>query len=88
MSVYELPPGLPVPDDDGACDHLVGLRLPDRLSEPGLLVVYLYPWIGESLFSYRESRRPHTKPVQIGPLDTDDTIYLHNAIAGRMGIQT
>jgi peroxiredoxin len=46
VSVYELPPNLPAPEDDGACDHLVGLRLPDRLSEPGVLVLYLYPWIG------------------------------------------
>jgi peroxiredoxin len=25
---YELPEGMPVPDDDGACDHLVGLPVP------------------------------------------------------------
>jgi peroxiredoxin len=46
VSVYELPPNLPVPQDDGACDHLVGRRLPDWLSEPGVLVVYLYPRMG------------------------------------------
>jgi hypothetical protein len=27
--VYSLPPGLPVPEDDGGADHLVGLELPD-----------------------------------------------------------
>ena len=48
MSVYELPPDLPVPQDDGACDHLVGRRLPGRLGEPGVLVLYLYPWIGDA----------------------------------------
>ncbi|MBE9179324.1 peroxiredoxin [Oculatella sp. LEGE 06141] len=26
---YELPPGLPVPKDDGACDHLLGTPAPD-----------------------------------------------------------
>lgn len=26
---HELPANLPVPKDDGACDHLVGMRLPD-----------------------------------------------------------
>ena len=25
---YELPPDLPVPDDDGACDHLPGMEMP------------------------------------------------------------
>ena len=27
--IYTLPDDLPVPTDDGACDHLIGLRLPD-----------------------------------------------------------
>ena len=27
-SVYQLPPDLPVPADDGACDHLPGIALP------------------------------------------------------------
>lgn len=54
-----LPPGLPVPVDDGACAHLPGRRLPDvplrgshgedvmlaRL--PGWSVVYCYPISGE-----------------------------------------
>jgi peroxiredoxin len=54
-----LPAGLPVPVDDGAADHLPGLRVP-RLSLPasdrgsrdlatlaeGLLVAYLYPRTG------------------------------------------
>jgi hypothetical protein len=26
--LYELPEGLPVPMDDGACDHLTGLEMP------------------------------------------------------------
>lgn len=58
MSLEELPPNLPVPIDDGACDHLIGLELPDivmpstnggllRLSEfRGLLVIYCYPKTG------------------------------------------
>ena len=28
MSLYSLPPDLPAPVDDGACDHLVGLDVP------------------------------------------------------------
>ena len=29
MSVYTLPPDLPAPVDDGACDHLTGLAVPE-----------------------------------------------------------
>jgi peroxiredoxin len=55
----ELPPGLPVPEDDGAADHLVGMALP-QLDLPstlgdsvdiaaagrGRLVAYVYPRTG------------------------------------------
>lgn len=55
---FELPAGLPVPQDDGACDHLPGMRLPsvplkstaDRVVDlarlPGRTVVYCYPRTG------------------------------------------
>jgi peroxiredoxin len=56
----QLPPDLPVPEDDGAADHLAGLELPavalpstaggavdlGRLGGRGLLVAYLYPRTG------------------------------------------
>ncbi len=57
--LYQLPEGLPVPTDDGACDHLPGIRLPSvplpstagnlvDLSElPGRTVVYCYPRTGK-----------------------------------------
>jgi peroxiredoxin len=58
-SVYELPPDLPVPQDDGAADHLTGVLVPrtDLPSTDGhgvdlaeasqrLLVVYVYPRTG------------------------------------------
>lgn len=53
-----LPPNLPVPDDDGAADHLRGMRIPSvaltatdgntiDLSEiDGTLVLYVYPKAG------------------------------------------
>jgi peroxiredoxin len=53
-----LPPDLPVPEDDGACAHLPGLRLPslalaatdgrliDLSALPGRTVVYVYPRTG------------------------------------------
>ena len=49
--VYTLPPDLPVPEDDGAADHLTGLALPDleldssqgRVSVRDFDVIYLYP---------------------------------------------
>jgi peroxiredoxin len=52
--VYTLPPGLPVPEDDGAADHLVGMELPDLVleSSQGVVnvgdfdVVYVYPRAG------------------------------------------
>ena len=58
MSVYSLPPDLPVPVDDGACDHLVGLEVPALvldssqgpvdLAELGAqrAVLYVYPRSG------------------------------------------
>ena len=58
-NLYELPPGLPVPVDDGACDHLPGMRLPsvplqstggrqvDLSALGGRSVVYCYPRTGE-----------------------------------------
>ncbi len=52
--VYSLPPGLPVPEDDGAADHLVGLELPHLQleSSQGVVdvrdfnVIYVYPRSG------------------------------------------
>ena len=58
MSEFPLPEGLPVPQDDGACDHLVGMALPrlklqstdgievDLAELPGWTVVYCYPATG------------------------------------------
>jgi peroxiredoxin len=53
--VYTLPPDLPVPEDDGAADHLVGLELPDLVLESSagpvnvrdLDVLYVYPRTGK-----------------------------------------
>ena len=53
--VYTLPPDLPVPVDDGAADHLVGLELPDLTlqSSKGEVnvrdfdVIYVYPRSGK-----------------------------------------
>ncbi len=58
-NLYVLPTGLPVPENDGACDHLVGSRVPslalpstegrevDLSAEQGLSVVYFYPMTGK-----------------------------------------
>ena len=57
-SLHELPEGIPTPVDDGACDHLPGMRLPsvalsstsgepvDLSQLPGKTVVYCYPRTG------------------------------------------
>ena len=52
--VYTLPADLPVPEDDGAADHLVGLELPDLVLESSqgavnvrdFAVIYVYPRTG------------------------------------------
>lgn len=58
ISYQDLPENLPVPEDDGACDHLIGSRLPDialpttngdfvNLSrQKKITVVYCYPMTG------------------------------------------
>jgi peroxiredoxin len=58
VSVYSLPPNLPAPVDDGACDHLNGLAIPSLtldssrgpvdLAELGAerAVLYVYPRTG------------------------------------------
>jgi peroxiredoxin len=57
-NLYELPKNLPVPQDDGACDHLTGMKLPpvrlrstsgreiDVSSLRGTTVIYVYPRTG------------------------------------------
>ncbi len=57
-NINQLPPDLPVPVDDGACDHLPGLLIPsvplrstagetvDLARLPGRTVVYCYPRTG------------------------------------------
>ncbi len=56
--LYALPDGLPVPEDDGACDHLEGMRLPsvrlpattggavDVSKLGGWVAIYCYPRTG------------------------------------------
>ncbi len=54
FDVYSLPPNLPVPEDDGAADHLTGLELPDleldssqgRVNVRDFGVIYVYPRSG------------------------------------------
>jgi peroxiredoxin len=58
VSLYELPANLPVPVDDGACDHLLGKMLPQLTLESSQgpvslralsmdrLVLYVYPRAG------------------------------------------
>jgi peroxiredoxin len=58
QNIHELPKDLPVPVDDGACDHLPGIELPSVVLSstgrrtvnpaqiPGWLVIYCYPMTG------------------------------------------
>ena len=57
-NIYDIPQGLPEPEDDGACDHLPGMRMPsvsltstagdavDLSTLTGTTVVYCYPLTG------------------------------------------
>lgn len=57
-NVMELPKDLPIPQDDGACNHLTGMKLPalalsstrgrrvDLSTLAGTIVVYIYPRTG------------------------------------------
>jgi peroxiredoxin len=57
-NIHELPKDLPVPQDDGACDHLTGMKLPpiglpstrgrvvDLSQLAGTAVIYFYPRTG------------------------------------------
>jgi len=57
-NIFEIPKDLPVPVDDGACDHLSGMKLPsvplnstagrivDLATLPGRTVMYCYPRTG------------------------------------------
>jgi peroxiredoxin len=57
-NLYELPKDLPVPQDDGACAHLTGMKLPpvklpstagksvDLSALKGMTVIYIYPRTG------------------------------------------
>jgi peroxiredoxin len=57
-NAYELPEGIPIPTDDGAADHLPGIRIPsvplisisgdtvDLSALSGKTVVYCYPMTG------------------------------------------
>ena len=59
-NLYQLPDDLPVPVDDGACDHLEGMMMPSLLlktssgrslnlsKEKGIVVVFFYPMIGNT----------------------------------------
>ncbi len=65
-NIYEVPKDLPIPVDDGACDHLAGRRVPsvplhstaghsvDPATLPGRTVIYCYPRTG----------RPDVEPPQ------------------------
>lgn len=57
-NLYELPQNLPIPVDDGACDHLLNMQIPsvsllstagrlvDLANLPGRTVLYAYPRTG------------------------------------------
>jgi peroxiredoxin len=63
-NLYELPPDLPVPVDDGACTHLLGLSLPSvSLQSTAGYMVDLAGLTGRSvLYCYPRTGRPDQDP--------------------------
>jgi peroxiredoxin len=64
MSVYQLPAGLPVPVDDGVCDHLLGMAVPALTLESSIGPVDLAAFGAERavLYVYPRTGRPD-RPV-------------------------
>jgi peroxiredoxin len=60
VSLYQLPADLPVPVDDGACDHLPGLSVPSLRLESSLALVDLAELAAERavLYVYPRTGRP------------------------------
>jgi peroxiredoxin len=66
MNLYQLPDDLPTPKDDGACNHLTGIKFPqielictnERSINPGkqagYSVIYIYPMTGQPNVSLAE----------------------------------
>lgn len=59
MNLQQIPENLPVPEDDGACDHLTGMVIPEIILDAtnnkpvnigklnGYTVIYIYPMTGQ-----------------------------------------
>ena len=59
MAISDLPDDLPIPEDDGACDHLTGMKMPNIVlratnneevnlgSLNNYTVIYVYPMTGQ-----------------------------------------
>jgi peroxiredoxin len=65
VSVYTLPEGLPVPVDDGACDHLTGLAVPPLVldSSQGRVDLAAFPADRAVLYVYPRTGRPGREPT-------------------------
>jgi peroxiredoxin len=65
-NIYELPKDLPVPVDDGGCDHLAGIRLPSiSLRSTSGRLVELAALRGRTvLYCYPRTGRPDREPPQ------------------------
>jgi peroxiredoxin len=64
VSLHTLPPGLPVPVDDGTCAHLVGLAVPELTLESSQGPVVLEEFASERavLYVYPRTGRPDRPP--------------------------
>jgi peroxiredoxin len=65
-NIYDVPKDLPIPVDDGACDHLEGMRLPSlQLKSTAGRIVDLTTLSGRTiLYCYPRTGRPDVDPPQ------------------------
>ncbi|MBV1860584.1 MAG: peroxiredoxin [Nannocystaceae bacterium] len=63
--IHQLPRGLPIPEDDGACSHLVGMQLPSisRPSTHGASIDLSEIAGGCVVFAYPRTGRPGAAPL-------------------------
>ncbi len=71
MSIYQLPRDLPIPVDDGACDHLLGAAAPALVLESSRGPVGFEEWSRELAVLYVYPRTGH--PGQPSPAGWDAT---------------
>ena len=75
MKLYHLPTNLPIPEDDGLCDHLLGLKLPELElpNQDGNLLINNDPYKGVTVDNGRLIL-PRTHGMGVSLIDNDTSL--------------